>query len=806
MVYNIFSTHAPTGESEKEIVSTNEYSPEGRAIGYPSKFSVYTRKISSSDGSQVVVESRNLSDIVGNRLYLYHRPSINANGTVSTFTVSDGTLDTTLTNAKQGYVVFSSLPAGSFTISYLAVPDNISSWYFNTLQDDVMEIQKVLGVTNDTGYPGTRNIAYAIFDTPSDVNLSGVLRRAVYLSHLGSDITIGSSNDANLTGTLGDEHTIQLGRYKDTVIFDASNIYLQQEAGTLNCTVWLGNKTGDYIRYSGQITGEGPVTIGGPSWAGYSGTLGGSLTEAYYTGAMLRVNGNVAVLGGLQAVGSITIVNMTGEISTVYGDFTVTDNLAVYGSSVFTSIVDFNEINVNSNATIQGNIIAGNSHGAGGNGQTLIDGLDASEIAHSYKTLARKVYPNTVLKGKKLSTQYLPTHLAYTFTNTITGEKLCSDSWQITGFATASAGPSGSHPNVIQVNFADYPIPIVTGTYSTTGSITGFWSPGMMDPGNLWIRDLNTYFEAPIYGYSIQSGDSTYLYKLNVYCPEYTSNSPQTNDSLAIYNPNCVPYSFISSVGGASPTASILATSQEPFEVSFEDEVRKMTTNSSSISITTALQYSVSGIPFASYPTGVAYIFATNLSDPENAPGFKARSVPYAMPGETVIGEVKAYYSGSQWNILESVSYRPGAKYDSSWIPIVNYIPSGRALYTLSGLRYFTHDIGPSIDMYNCEVDIYLAQFSNTKPNNWEQSQPLAYTASTTDYRNGFGFSGLFTKLQVGNAKYSGDTQLTSARDASIAYIDGRYIGIDFDPTFGYALKAGSPTPSYLRVIVRRTS
>jgi hypothetical protein len=44
MADQIFSIHAPTGQAEKEIVSSNEFSEKGRNIGYPSKFSVYTKK------------------------------------------------------------------------------------------------------------------------------------------------------------------------------------------------------------------------------------------------------------------------------------------------------------------------------------------------------------------------------------------------------------------------------------------------------------------------------------------------------------------------------------------------------------------------------------------------------------------------------------------------------------------------------------------------------------------------------------------------------------------------------------------
>ena len=804
---DIFSPHAPTGQSEKVIVSSNEYSSNGRNIGFPSKFSVYPNKLPASDGSQSVTETREVSDIVGNRLYLYHRPSINADNTITSFTLSDGTLDTSLTNARQSYVVFTSLPSSTFTISYLAVPDTSVMSYFNTLQDDMMEVQKVLGVTNETGYPGIRNLSFALFDTPADTNISGVAQRAVYLPHLSSDIYIGSSSDSNLTGTLGNSHNIQLGRYLDTVTLEGTTIHFQQSNGTRNCTIWLGNKTGDYIKYSGQISGEGPVTIGGPSWSNYSGTIGGTLSGAYYSGAMLRVNGDVAVLGSVQSVGSITVVNLTGEISTIYGDFTITDNLSVYGDSVFLSTTTFNNVTVQNDLTFNGDIVAGDSNGSGSNGQSLVDGLDASEVAHSYNIVIRKVLPNSILNGRRSSSMILGDRTGYTFAGLITGNKLCADNWQFTGFATATAGPSGSHPNIIQVNFTDYNIPIVSGTYSTTGVAGGYWSPGMMDPGSIWIRDLNTSFESPIYGYSIQSGNNTGLVKMNVYCPELvSSNRVQTNDSLLLFNPNNIQYNFLSAAGGASPTVAVYASSSDPFEVSFENEVRKMTSSSSNISLTTALTYSITGIGGTS-PTGVAYVFATNKSDPESAPGFKVRNIPYRMPGETIIGEVTAKYTGSIWTILDTTSYRAGAIYDSSWIPLVSYTGSGRSVGpTAENVVFFKHSLGADMDIYKTNVELYLAKYNTTRAQSWDQAQPFAYTMQTCDRRAGLGFSGDFTKLQLTNTRYNGASSLSSARDASLAYIDGKYIGLELSSVFGYAFNSSGTAPDYMRVIIRRDS
>jgi len=71
MSYPIFSNNAPTGESAKTTVSTNTYSPKGRTIGYPTNFDVYVQHIADEDGSQSVVEQREVSDIIGNNFIYF---------------------------------------------------------------------------------------------------------------------------------------------------------------------------------------------------------------------------------------------------------------------------------------------------------------------------------------------------------------------------------------------------------------------------------------------------------------------------------------------------------------------------------------------------------------------------------------------------------------------------------------------------------------------------------------------------------------------------------------------------------------
>ena len=247
MTYPSFSEHAPTGQSAKKVVSTNPNSIEGRTIGYPNRFDTYVQNLSNQDGSQSYIESRQVSDLIGSRLYLHHRPMVNSDGTSTTISVSDGTIDPDFTNASQGYIVFSVLPSSSFTVSYVAVPDCDLTWGVNTLQNSVMELQAQLGANNDTSFPGIKNLKFATFDNPTGFVASGVLNNAVHLSHLNQNIVIASTDDPTLELELGTGYTIQIGREADNVIVDATGFTIRQSDGSKNSTMVLGSNTGDTI-------------------------------------------------------------------------------------------------------------------------------------------------------------------------------------------------------------------------------------------------------------------------------------------------------------------------------------------------------------------------------------------------------------------------------------------------------------------------------------------------------------------------------------------------------------------------------
>lgn len=813
MTYDIYSSHAATGQAASRTVSTNQYSSAGRLIGYPTNLDLYTRYISDADGSQIVQERRRTSDLVGSRLYLHHRPLIMANGTVTTIVSSQGTIDTSFTNAEQGYIVFSTLPTSDFTVSYTASPDCDFAWGLNTLQDSVMELEGILGPSNNTSFPGIRNLRIGLFDSPTGIVASGVLQNAVHLSDLDRNITIASSSDANLQVLRGASHEIQLGRATDKVVIDATGFTIQQSDGTKVNRIIFGTKTGDLITWKGTASGAGPLIVGGNEWPIYSGVqFSVALTGSYYSGAILRVHGDAAFMGNIKAIGNVTIVNTTGTTSTVLGDWTVRDELFVEGISHLIGTTETNTLQVNQNLHIRQDIIADNVGGQGGMGQSLVDNLDCSEIAWNYSYVTKNRHPNSIISAPLNTGAVLPKKWTVRPWFSAGPNRLVGDVFAITGQLNAAASSSGAHPHILQLLMSTQ---LVSGTYSSFGFTSGTWSPGMMDPGTMWIKMLDgpaAGLTSPIYGYTVeQTGTLHTLTRLNVFLPEAISTPPQTNDKYLLYNPGTVLYNTITAAGGANPTFSINASTTEPFSVSFEDKVRITTSNSATFSLSSALLQSTTGL-VGTPVTGIAYIFAdANSTDPENPPIFKARAVPIRMPGQTPIGEVVASYNGSTWSIIDTISYRPNGYYDSAWIPILsdinNSTPSGRVTPGFSASStapmrvFFHHYLGSDIDMSRISANLYLGA-SPHGVIGWNRTHSHLYSMFGQDSRSLYASSGTFIHVPLGAKR---TTSATSDRDASIFYMDSALIGVDISPAIMNGFPTGgtsTPAPSYLRLII----
>lgn len=814
MPYPIFSNNAPTGESAKTTVSTNTYSPKGRTIGYPTNFDVYVQHIADEDGSQSVVEQREVADIIGNKLYLFHRPLIDSNGTVTTITPSQGSIDASSTNAAQAYIVFDTLPTSSFTVSYVAVPDCDLTWGINNLQNSIMEVEKSLGPKGDTTYPGMLNLQLGLFDNPTGVNLPGgskALTQGVYLSHLDRNIQISSSDDASLQLLYGSGHDIQIGNGFDTIIVDTDTFTITNSVSQ-DATISLGARTGDNIYWKGTASGAGPLVVGGPEWPDlYAGvTFANDLSGEYYSGSLLRVHGDASFIGDVRAIGNITIVNTTGETSVVLGDWTVKDELFVEGVSHLIGRTETNRLDVQGNLHIDRDIIADNQDGSGGLGQSLVDGLDCSEVAHTYDSVIRARHANSVVAAPKDVSYILPTEGNISITKpglVLSGDSLLGEELVITGSLNAAPSNSGAHPCILQLLIDEE---VVYGTYpgnSTFGTTSGLWSPGLMEPGMLRIKMTNgsaTGLDAPIYAYTVEeTGTANNITRLNVFIPESFTPVPAGGDTFSLYNPGAVTnYSAVFSAG-TNPFVDPTAFPGDPLVVSAETTVRKATLPGASIDITNAILDSTSG-QAAGSKTGTVYLFADcNGSDPELPPVFKARATPWPMNGQVPVAEATYTGDASFWYLAQQTCYRPNGYYDSAWIPILTGATTdseatyGRVTPRLlegdgRGTIYFKHNLGTSIDLGNLNANLYLSTLPSESTYN--QTHSNLYSAFT---------SSKMQRISLGPTETLSDGTATGL--ALVNYLDSTLIGINISET-SFTGFADTGTPKYLRLTLNKNN
>jgi hypothetical protein len=507
----------------------------------------------------------------------------------------------------------------------------------------------------------------------------------------------------------------------------------------------------------------------------------------------------------------------------VLGDFTIRDELFVLGVSHLVGPTETNDLRTFQDYTLDGNLIAGNLKGNGENGHTLIDNLDASEVAATYKPVTQKSMGNYVIKAASSKTAFGPKRQVIGGDYALSGQRLVGDVFQSTGFFTQAASNSGAHPSILQLQWQSGDMPFISGFFidGTDGvEDGGFFSRGYIDPGSLWVEAINGQargYKAPIYGYTVEETQGNYLTKLNVFTPQEPSQTIAAFDQFMLYTPGCEYYDYVTAAGGASPTATVTASAEDLW-IGFEDEVRVLNDSASSpaISLTQVLADSTSGtsVPY----TGIAYILASrNNIDIESPPSFLARATPFRMPGETIVGEVVAESAdGSTWTIDEVTSYRPGGKYDSAWIPISQSADtsSGRIVTNLdvvsaspdsmTGNRfYFNHNLGADLHFSDVNANLYLASYgainsTGVHPNAYRSSVHSLWSA---DFRHSIGLTGAFSRVALSNA-----TTASEDREASVFYMDGKVIGIQLHDDTLEAPRGQGTAFDHLRLIVKRTS
>ena len=210
MTYSQYSNTPITGYSEaiKNRIDNNSNAANSEAAAYPAKFDLFVNKENTSLGAFSVTETHLLSQLAGSTLYLDHRPAVDATGGVASIVISNGgVIDTTQTDVFSASVEFSTAPTASpFTITYSAASDKIQDSHLNSLQNSLMAVENILGVTAPVGGQGTGIVTLPLTTTvnPRDVatysSLLGFLPNMVMLRHLGSNLIIGSTDVAGIPG------------------------------------------------------------------------------------------------------------------------------------------------------------------------------------------------------------------------------------------------------------------------------------------------------------------------------------------------------------------------------------------------------------------------------------------------------------------------------------------------------------------------------------------------------------------------------------------------------------------------------
>jgi hypothetical protein len=803
MTYSKYSPHRNTNASvgDYEIISSNPYAPNGKTLAYPSKYSWFINKQDHIDGSFSVSELYTTGDLNGSRLYLDHRPVIDSSSNTDVATTL-GSINSI--NAQQGYIEFGTLPTADFTITYTASPDDSSMFYVNLLQDAVMELQNYIGLTSNTTEITSRNLKVALQDKPdasSKPFLDVLHPNALYLEHLNSNLRIGSSTDAAISAVNGDTHTITIGYHKDTVNIDATTVLIDNSDGSSTTSIKLGQKSTDLITFRGELTGGERLTLGDANSQYYTGTIPGSM-QTFYDQAVVRVKGALACLGQIQAVGTITIVNTTGEQSSIIGDFKVTKDFTVQGLTHLQGDTDVTKLTASKDIHIKKDLVADNINGSGSGAHSLVDGLDCSEVAATYKHVTAKVLDNCVIRAPMVSSLTAPIRSISSANYTVNGELVPGSVYMGHGTLTAAPSTKPGHPSVLQINLAGGDIMnVVTGSIRDTslipgGTNTGIWSDGLVDPGNFRMKLITgaaSGWDQATYSHTIEAGSGNTITKFNTY-HSYNPTGANTGDEVVFYNKGSEPYSYIStsSMPGTEPNVVVTASASDPIVIAFKEDIRILKSNAT-VNIKVPLQDSVVGL--GTDPRGECFIFASkinSLDDPEAEPTIIVRAHPVASDDEVLLGSIVADLTTatSTWTLVQAHSVRPGGYYDSSWIPVLstNLANAGRVVSSSneSGQTYkrlfFYHGLGDRVTYENIIAKIYYGTYYSVINPTANQNHVRANTIAGNDSLSPITMTG----------GTSGDLEVS---DPTIFYIDDKIIGI---------LYSDSSSRKFMRLVVRR--
>jgi hypothetical protein len=729
---------------------------------------------------------------------------------------------------------------------------------------------------------------------------NNILPNIVTLGHLEGDLKIGSTNNSLLSSHGGVGVVVTLGNHDasgpvDAIQIDGELFKVSNKLGARPVDIQLGASTGDVLGVSGLANFRSQVTIGlpGAGAGAYQGFVPNLLT-GFYNEAMLRVNGGIYFGAGMSGNGNVTFVTTTGGRVDIVGDLEATDlhveNTSQFdGQAVFLDFVDARSpgyFTTNKDIELRTKT----------NGEpALIDGLDpsygqvatesAAEVFGAVTTHLRSDF------GTLESTPYVsgakrhPVHDFFMYP--------MLGGWGFTGVVQFAKASDHSSKNVLICD--SYMLSIDTVAAREYGS----YSQGLFNPGDTFLEIENGSSERvtyPIYYHDkVFEDGQTHAgvtgFNLYLATDDDVLVSPTVNgQNYRIFQPSNIPARHLSTDfstdtsptvtfgndgngyygQGAANRSSFVTQAAYPGPSVGPDvfPIYKQLSPGSVVTenLLTALQRSVDHekiIATTNYTTvgaqkGIAYIYATSANNKGTEHTnvlLKASPSPWGLahsqvfgsnvtsinPGQwALVGEVVAQTSiaqaGTAWSLIETVSYRPNAFYDSCWVPLVTYrganqavghdtIPDniGRCLpfhgTTDVGSAdfddgegdhnfYVEHNIGPVHNLSELSVRVFVARYNTDytreSENVWDSRfrQTAAGSANLWTPFNAPYQGHEFTNSPGGSVGEGALKEITGS--CQIRYFDSRFCRISVVATADADITAGS-LPGYIRVIVKRT-
>lgn len=399
MAYETLPSNAPSYQADLTAgliarVHNNPFSPNVERVRWPGRYDEFVRKTNEAMGAVAISdETGQATDILTGSLNAFYLQHIPQRGTA--ISVSDGTLDSSLTNWQQGIVFFSAMPTGDeFVVTYLAQPDRYYGEYITVLEDSIHNLQRIMGAGSTKG-EGLVNGAFALFS--KEANIGARLPHAKALDELDEDVTIGGVTSVQ----------VQLGNGQDHVVLAGSRLDVRGDALGSSVEMFFGRDTGDSAIFAGDVTATGDLTVLGDL----------NVTGAIVTGSETReVTTTVAKTRLISELESILGVSTSAK-TYMGGDADVTGEFRHIG-------IGNKDAKFDRNIQLTDGSIRGTTH------EGKIDGLNPSTVE-----LHRRFYRSNYRHGY-LMDGYQKGLLTGTSTNTGAGTLVDSSLSALTGVSS----------------------------------------------------------------------------------------------------------------------------------------------------------------------------------------------------------------------------------------------------------------------------------------------------------------------------------------------------------------------------------